>query len=76
MLRTHEDQPHIHAVNIKGVDGDIPRINPEHFSREESLAVIMRSTAPAEGQALKSSIPALGAVGPSGVKLLVRYAYL
>lgn len=46
MLRDPEDHPDVHAVDIKGVDWDIPRIHPEHFTRDEFMAVILRSTEP------------------------------
>lgn len=46
MLRTPEDQPHVLAVDIKGVDWDIPRIDPRQFSREEFVAVIVKATEP------------------------------
>lgn len=45
-LRTPEKLPHVQAVHIKGVEWEIPRVDPQHFSREDFLAAIQRAVQP------------------------------
>lgn len=57
MLRHPEDKPHVKAIDIKGIEWDVPRIDPEHFLTEEFLAVIQRSTGPTPPYAGRSEAP-------------------
>lgn len=44
MLRGPEEQPAVTAMDVKGVDWQVPRIDPKHFTRDEFLAVTQRAT--------------------------------
>lgn len=57
MLRHPEDLPHVKAIDIKGVEWDIPRIDPRHFTSDEFLATIRRSMGPTPAYAGRSEPP-------------------
>lgn len=46
MLPTPDLLPHVRPLDIKGVEWNIPRVNPEHFSQDEFMTVIKKIMQP------------------------------
>lgn len=46
MLPTPDLLPHVRPLDIKGVNWSIPRVDPEHFSQDEFMAVIKKIMEP------------------------------